>query len=130
MRIYVGAILAAALAAGCGGGGDSGPAGTSRTVSCTFAGDVCNEITAVMTDAKQASVQTACTGGSGTFTVGLCDTAGTVAGHCAYTAAAVAAYIGISLPGSTMNEYYYTASWTSPEAQGFCTTPPAGTWIP
>lgn len=130
MRINVGAILVAALAAGCGGGGDSGPAGTSRTVTCTFAGDTCNQITAVMTDDKQASVQTACTGASGTFTVGVCDTTGTVAGHCVYTASGVAAYTGISLPGSTMIEYYYSASWTSLSAQDFCTTPPAGTWIP
>jgi hypothetical protein len=125
MRNYAAVLVAAALLSGCGGGGSGG--GSAITIRCDFAGDMCEDITAVLTAAQQTSLQTSCTNALGTFAVGTCSTAGTVAGHCHYTGTAV---LGGNVAGATANEYYYTAAWTVSTAQAYCASPPAGTWVP
>jgi len=102
----------------------------TTTISCLFA-DICDEVTAVMTSGQQSSLSTACTNALGTFSVTTCSTTGAVAGHCHYTGAVVEQYTNVTIPGATMNEYYYTSGgWTPGDAQTFCETPPAGTWVP
>jgi len=131
MRHVMAAIAAAGLLAACGGGGGGGNSNpTTTTVSCLFTNSVCFEITAVMTTTDQTNIQTSCTTGSGIYAATTCTTTGAVAGHCHYTGAAVVTITGVTIAGATMNEYYYTASWTPGDAQTDCGLDPAGTWTP
>jgi len=128
MRHYAGVFVAAVLVCGCGGGGDS-PAGTNRTVSCNYAGDVCDTLVATMTNAQQAALQADCSGSGGTFATAACTTTGMVAGSCRYTGTALA-NVGYAFPDGVLTEYFATGAWTSTTAQAYCESPPPGLWVP
>jgi hypothetical protein len=127
MSRLAGVALVGMLMAGCGGG--SSESRTLRTLSCDFAGEVCDSLVAQLTAAEFAGLQKNCVDSGGTFAPGACSTADKLAGHCQYTGAA-ATNFGIPYPGATLDEYYYPASWTLASAEAYCTSPPAGAWIP
>ena len=127
MRNLVMALSAISFLAACGG--SSGGGGSAVTLHCTF-GDSCDAITGSMSSDQRTAIEAACTRGSGVVGNGACSTAGMVAGHCTYGAAAMASFTGVSVDGATMVEYYLAASWTAAEAQSFCVSPPGGTWTP
>ncbi len=102
--------------------------GATTTIRCLWSGIICDQVTGVMTPTQSSSLQSSCTSAGGTAAVGTCSTAGAVSGHCHYSS--TYDMTGITIPGGYLDEYYYTASWTAPDAQSYCATPPAGTWVP
>jgi hypothetical protein len=131
MRTSLVAILGLAVALTACGGGDGGSSGSTTTISCLFTDDTCSELTATMTSSQRTSLGSDCTSAGGAFTVGACPTAGAVAGYCSYTGSQFTAYTGLSLSNGSLREYFYSAGgWTEQDAQSWCSTPPAGTWVP
>jgi hypothetical protein len=131
--VMVVAVLVAVVGAACGGGGGGGDSCTgcsTRSISCLFTGETCDTVTGNMNDAQQAAIQTSCTNAGGSFSASACVLTGMLAGHCRYATAAMAAYTGVNIAGAVMDEHYDALAWTSLDAQTFCTTPPAGTWVP
>jgi hypothetical protein len=127
MRQLAAVVVAAVVMSGCGGGGGDAPTpGTSRTLSCTFPSEGCQAVTAILTDAQQAALQTNCGNGGGSFVAGACSTTGMLTGYCHYTGMAI---LGGTVSAS-IDEYYDASTWTAQSAQTYCETPPAGTWIP
>jgi hypothetical protein len=129
MRTYLAALgLGLALTA-CGGGGGDG--GSATTISCLFAGDTCSELSATMTSSQRSSLASDCTSAGGTYALGGCPVDGAVPGYCSYTGAQFTAYTGLNLSGGSLREYFYTTgAWTVTTAQDWCSSPPAGTWVP
>jgi hypothetical protein len=128
MRNHLAVVVAAGLLSACGGDDSDGK--SNATVRCVFADNFCDAITASMTSSQRTALSTACTSGGGSFAEGACPTAGMVAGHCHYTGDTVEMMTGVPISGATADEYYASASWTSVDAQAYCETPPAGTWVP
>lgn len=126
MRRLTGVLLAGTIVAGCGGG--SGESRSTRVLSCTFANDYCDALTAQLTSAEFAGLQTSCANAGGTAGT-ACSTVGALSGHCQYDTAATG-QMGFAYPGATITEYYYSANWTLLDAQAYCDSPPAGVWVP
>jgi hypothetical protein len=122
----MGVLVAGAIMAGCGG--SSGESRAAKAVSCTFVNDYCDALTAQLTAAEQAALQTSCGNAGGTAGT-TCSTVDTISGHCQYDTAALA-QMGFAFPGAAMNEYYYSAGWTLIAAQSYCAAAPAGVWVP
>jgi len=129
--------VAVVLAAGCGGGKKSGTGGTpgtpsgggTRTVSCLYAGDHCETLTATLTDADQTAIQGGCAGDGGTFSASACSTTGMMSGTCRYTGAQAVA-LGINFANATLVQHFVAATYSAAEAEAFCAGAPAGTWVP
>lgn len=130
---YTPTFNATSAASACGAfgtwsaGGGGGGGGGGNTLSCTWAGDGCNQLAGSLTAAEIAQVQATCTGSGGTYAAGACSTTGAVSGSCFYTDG------DVIVPGEiatafSLRAYYYSASWTLAQAQADCAAPPAGVW--
>lgn len=118
MRKTIG-LTALMLLAACGDDPQY-PSGGASSPYCLFENYTCSQLIGAFAPADLTTIQGMCTGSGGTYGVGTCSTAATVAGYCYY--ADVSPWLGV--PGS-MNDYYYTASWSSSAALADC----GGVWV-
>jgi len=118
-------LMAVALAAACSSS-SSGGGGPGTSLSCYFPNEDCSLVNKAsgFTSADVALLQQQCTQGGGMVGTS-CSTVGAVDGYCFYSD--FEALSGLPVSGATMNEYYYTASWTEANAQLSCALS-GGTW--
>lgn len=107
----------------------SGGGGGGTTVSCTWAGEACQQLTGTISSSEQTQLQSSCTGAAGTYAASACSTAGTVPGSCYYANGNDISPITLA-GATTARTYYDAAAFSSTTAQADCAAPPAGAWQP